>query len=398
MQEAAYWILFQKVFGYGTARSQKILDHYGHPGEIFDAAYGSLASSGVFTRSELNKISMASVQDAEEILDRCRCLRCRVVFPGDPGYPQRLREVYAPPAVLYLKGSLEGWENSLAIAMVGTRSPTSYGRRVAADLSYDLARRGVVVVSGLALGIDAEAHSAALRANGRTVAVLGCGIDVVYPASNRELYRRILERRGALVSEFPPGSSPAPYRFPIRNRIISGLCQGTVVVEGAYRSGSLITAGHALAQGRDVFAVPGSIYSSMSQASNWLIAQGAIPVTGCRDILREYAHLIQNRPDPSRQNPEGFDNIDANVYNRQQGNEDGMDQKPAAPTARQNNMPLSCLTETQRAVYNALEAEASDTDTIIARCGLPARAVLAALTQLELFGCLKVYPGGRFSL
>lgn len=396
MQEAAYWILFQNVFGCGTARSQKVLDHFGHPGAIFDIPYAKLAAEGSFTKGELTRLAAATSSAAQQVLDRCRELGCRVLTPADGEYPDRLRQIYAPPSVLYVLGSLEGLDQSLAIAMVGTRSHTSYGKRAASDIAEGLARRGVAVVSGLAAGIDADSHGAALRAGGRTIAVLGNGIDTIYPASNRELHRLILERDGAVITEFPPGSGVQPYHFPIRNRIISGLCQGTVVVEGARHSGSLITAGHALAQGRDVFAVPGNIYSPMSQATNWLISQGAVPVASWRDILEEYNYLIEEEPDPQAQKQGGFDNIEANVYNRQKGKAAKVEEA-SSRTAQQQMLP-ACLTENQRAVLRALEAEPADADTITARCGLPVGTVLAALTQLELFGHLKVHPGRRFSL
>ena len=396
MEEAAYWILFQSVFGYGTARSQKVLEQYGHPGAIFDTPYAQLAAGGGFTKGELARLSGATVSAAQQVLDRCARLGCRVITPSHKLYPRRLGEIYAPPAVLYVLGDVEGLDESLAIAMVGTRSRTTYGQRAASDIAGGLARQGVVIVSGLALGIDTDSHAAALRGSGRTIAVLGNGIDTVYPAANRELHRQILERGGAVITEFPPGSGVQPYHFPIRNRIISGLCQGTVVVEGTRHSGSLITAGHALAQGRDVFAVPGSIYSPMSQATNWLISQGAIPISGWRDILSQYEHLIETPADPSPpKSREGFDNIEVNVYNRQKGN--AAKEKTGSSRTEQQVLPV-CLTPNQQTVYQVLEGEPLDADAITARCGLPVGSVLAALTQLELLGHIHVHPGRRFSL
>ena len=206
----------------------------------------------------------------------------------DPAYPSLLAAIHDPPALLFLRGSADiTMLSEPAIAVVGARACSSYGRSVARSLARDLAGAGLVVVSGMARGVDGEAHRGALDAGGRTVAVLGCGIDRDYPAAHSELARRIAER-GLIVSEYEPGVEPAPWRFPARNRIIAGLCAGTVVVEARERSGALITADFALDEGRDVLAVPGEITSSLSAGSNALLRLGAVPVTCAADVLELY--------------------------------------------------------------------------------------------------------------
>jgi len=207
----------------------------------------------------------------------------------DSAYPPLLAAIHDPPAQLFLRGSADvAVLSEPAIAVVGARACSSYGRSVARSLARDLAGAGLVVVSGMARGVDGEAHRGALDAGGRTVAVLGCGIDRDYPAAHAELARRIAER-GLIVSEYEPGVEPAPWRFPARNRIIAGLCAGTIVVEARERSGALITADFALEEGRDVLAVPGEITSSLSAGSNALLRLGAVPVTCAADVLELYA-------------------------------------------------------------------------------------------------------------
>ena len=227
---------------------------------------------------------------------------------------------------------------------------------------------------------------------------MGNVIDTIYPAANKELHRSILEHGGAVITEFPPGCGVLPYHFPIRNRIISGLSQGTLVIEGTRHSGSLITAGHALAQGRDVFAVPGSIYSDASAGANWLISQGAVPVSSWRDIVEEYEFFIEFEEMPNLlvTNDQGFDNIETNVYNRQK--EDVSPVQQELTGVRKEKDKPDFLTETQQQVLNVLGEEPMTADSIHAKSGLSVSTVLSSLTQMEIFGVIKAYPGRRFGL
>lgn len=396
MENRIAWIRFQQIFGYGTVRAGKILDRLGHPSALFAETEARLGQLG-FTQVELERFrTTGSEEEARKILDRCYKKDCRLLTPDDPDYPQRLREIYSFPAVLYLRGSLSGLDDCLAIGMVGTRVCTDYGRRAARTLAGELAEKGVVIVSGMARGIDTVSHTAALRAGGRTIAVLGCGIDIVYPPENLQLEETILQYGGAVVTEYPPGTQPLPRHFPVRNRIISGLSNGVVVVEGTRHSGSLITAGHAFAQNRDVFAVPGNIFSPASQGPNYLLRQNAKAVDGVESILEEYQFLIQWETPEEPIQKSLFEELEKKGYNEEQR---PLEKTSAKRKPAQQEVLPAYLTEVQQKIYAVLTSgEVFTADHIAARSGLPLPGVLAALTQMEIFGIVKIHPGRRFSL
>jgi len=279
-----YYLGFSLTPRIGPVRLRRLLECLGSPERAWSAPPSALRQAG------LNKSSIASLLETrrrlslEDELARIHGLGITLLTWEDAGYPQRLRHIYAPPPVLYVRGTLLPEEPMVAV--VGTRRPTTYGREVARRLGGDLVRNGVTVVSGLALGIDTEAHRAALMGGGRTVAVLACGVDRVYPMRNRDLGEKIVAQ-GAIVSDYPPGTPPEPRNFPPRNRIISGLSLGVIVVEAGERSGALITSDFAVEQGREVFAVPGSILSPCSRGCHDLIGQGARLVRGVEDVLEE---------------------------------------------------------------------------------------------------------------
>ncbi len=297
MSHRKYWICLSRVPGIGPSRLQRLIEHFGDARLAWEARDADLLAAGLDQSVVENLVAARRRLDPDAELERLWKAGAKAVTLADPEYPRLLREVEGAPPVLYVKGEL-GPEDELAVAVVGTRSPTAYGRQAARMLAAELARYSVTVVSGLALGIDTEAHRAALAAGGRTVAVLGSGIDRIYPSENRQLAGRIAER-GALVTDYPLGTRPDAFNFPNRNRIISGLSLGTVVVEAGARSGALITAAFALEQGRDVFAVPGPITSPKSDGTNGLIRQGARITTGVADILEELnLHIVEGvRPE-----------------------------------------------------------------------------------------------------
>ena len=236
--------------------------------------------------------------DARAELERLHALGFRFLARSDPGFPPLLRAIHDPPPGLFLRGNAEAGLLALpAVAIVGARACSAYGRQIARSVARELASAGLVMVSGLARGVDAEAHRGALEAGGITVAVLGCGIDRDYPAANRELARQVAAS-GLVVSEYAPGVEPAPWRFPARNRIVAGLCSASVVVEARERSGALITADFALEEGREVFAVPGEITSALSAGSNALLRLGATPLTCAEDVLESFGLAAADRPEP----------------------------------------------------------------------------------------------------
>ena len=280
----AYYLGFNLTPGIGPVRLRRLLEHLGSPQRAWQASAWELRQAGLEEAAISSLLATRARISLDDEMARVRSLGIDLVTWDHQSYPEWLRHIYAPPPLLYVRGSLVADEPM--VALVGTRQPTTYGREVARRLAASLARNGVTVVSGLALGIDTEAHQGALAAGGRTVAVLASGVDQPYPLRNRGLAARIVEQ-GALVSDYPPGTPAERTNFPPRNRIISGLSRGVVVVEAGERSGALITSDFAAEQGRDVLAVPGQILSPTSLGCHNLLAQGARLVRGVDDILDE---------------------------------------------------------------------------------------------------------------
>ena len=280
-----YWIGFNLVRGIGPIRLRALLDTFGDLSTAWQASPAQLRGVGLDRRSLDNLLKARATLSLDRELEKVQQAGVQLLTWDDETYPRHLRNIYDPPPLLYVRGELRP-EDEWAVAIVGTRRATVYGKEATRQLASGLARSGITIISGLARGIDAQAHRAALDAGGRTIAVLGCGVDVIYPPEHRHLAGEIIQH-GALVSEYALGTHPEGSNFPPRNRIISGLSMGTVVVEAGARSGALITADFAAEQGRDVFAVPGSIFQRGSEGCNRLIREGAIPALSVSDILEE---------------------------------------------------------------------------------------------------------------
>jgi DNA processing protein len=279
----AYWVGFNLVKGIGAARLRALLQHFGDIETAWSASPQDLRSAGLGPKLVETFQQVRAGVSLEQVWERIQRQGIQVLTWEDEAYPRRLKEIDQPPPVLYTRGSLQS-EDEWAVAIVGTRGITAYGRQMTTELASVLARRGVTVVSGLARGVDAEAHKAALAAGGRTLAVLGSGVDQIYPPEHRQLAERI-QSGGALISDYALGTPPDGVNFPPRNRIISGLSLAVIVVEAGEHSGALITAEFAAEQGRDVFAVPGNINAPKSVGCNQLIQQGARPLLGPEDVL-----------------------------------------------------------------------------------------------------------------
>ena len=348
-EQIKYWVGFNMVQGIGPARFARLVQHFGGLKAAWRATSLELAAAGLDRRAIENTLAVRAQRDLDEEMEKLATLGVRVLTWEDSGYPRLLRPVPAAPPVLYVLGTLTP-EDEWAVAVVGTRRATAYGRQAAADLATALAHNRITLVSGLARGIDGIAHRAALDAGGRTIAVLGSGLDVIYPAEHKRLAQDIV-RQGALVSDYPLGTQPEARNFPPRNRIISGLSLGVVVAEAGDDSGALITADFALEQGREVFAVPGSIFAPRSQGTNRLIQQGAKMVTGVQDILEEL-HLTQ----ASQQ----------------------MEVRSIIPD-----------NPTEEAVLRHLREEPCHMDEIVRATGLPTADVSAALAMMELKGMVR---------
>ena len=292
--ENLYWVWLSLRLGVASRYITQMIERFESPFEIYNATEEELSAVESISKDVANSLANKNLEKAYEIIDYCTVNNIGILSYDDKYYPSRLRSIKDPPAVLYYKGNMVDFNDKLFISIVGTRKMSEYGKRAAYKIAYELAGADVVVVSGMALGIDSVAACGALCADGKTVAVLGCGIDVVYPKEHRKL-QRIIEKSGLVITEFAPGTRPVGSNFPIRNRIISGLSQGTFVVEADDKSGAMITARTALAQGRDIFALPGNIDESNAIGTNGLIKDGATAVITVEDILNNYEPVYSKK-------------------------------------------------------------------------------------------------------
>lgn len=389
-----YWIWLSERKGLATRAKLLLLEHFGTPENIYYADEEDYLHVEGMTPKLAAPLADKSTDDADKILGDCDRLGLRILTMQDADYPVRLRSIYEPPCLLYVRGRLPVFDEEAAIAVVGTRGATPYGLEAAEKLSYGMAKQGALVVSGGATDIDSAAHRGALRAGAKTVALLGGGADVVYPPENRWLFEDIAAS-GALVTEYPPGTPAKGGHFPVRNRILSGLCLATLVVEAPEEhSGALITAHTALEQGRDVFAVPGPIDAPQSRGCNRLIADGAGLASESWDILREYEAQYPHKLRGGRvELPQAF-----GYRARQQ-------KKTAVPVEEKETLPTldlragqTSLTDDQIRVLKTLKDGELQIDDLIEAVGLPTRRVLSALTVLEIEGSVAQSGGKRFSL
>jgi DNA processing protein len=349
MDERVYWIAFNLIKGIGAVRFQSLLDHFGDAESAWNASSEELSRAGLGEKILERFRDLKSTLDLEKYWNSIQTQGIRVLTWMDAEYPPHLKEIEQPPPVLYVRGEITS-EDHWAVAVVGTRQVTAYGRQVTEELTSALVQNGVTVISGLARGVDAIAHSVALKQGGRTLAVLGSGVDKIYPPEHRQMAEKIL-MLGALVSDYAPGTPPESTNFPPRNRIISGLSMAVVVVEAGETSGALITADFAAEQGREVFAVPGNIMAPQSKGCNRLIANGARPLLKPEDVL-EALDLTRN--------------IERREVRR------------AAPSDA-----------TEAALLELLDQEPLHVDDIRAQSGLPIEKITSTLTMMELKGMVR---------
>lgn len=381
-----YWLWLCTLQGLGNQAKLALLRHFTSPEDIYYADEEELLLCEGIGRDQAAILADKRLGTAEKVLADCRAMDLRILTIQDAEYPNRLKNIYDPPVLLYCKGRLPAFDEEAAIAVVGTRSTSPYGVACARKLGHGLAKGGAIVVSGLARGIDAESQHAALRAGGITVGVVGNGLDIAYPPSSRYLYEDVAAS-GLLLSEYPPGTEPAGRHFPARNRIISGLSVATLVVEAPEKSGALITAEAALEQGRDVFAVPGPIDAEGSRGCNRLIRDGAGLAADAWDILREYEYRFPGKlrcAEAKEEAPrEGFE-----APERKEA-------KPVLPAIRASS---SGLTDDQMALLRILSGEEPAlVDDLIDQSNIPTRRVLSALTVLEIEGHVAQHPGKRYT-
>ena len=388
MSALKYWLWLTELRGLKNQTRLALLRHFGTPEDVFYADAGEILLTEGITREQAAILEDHRLDTADRVLADCQRLDLRLLTIQDAEYPGRLKNIYDPPCLLYVKGRLPAFDEEVAVALVGTRDATPYGISSAEKLGYGLTKGGAVVVSGLAKGIDAAATRGALRAGGVTVGVVGNGLDVHYPYESRYLYEDVAAA-GVLLSEYAPGTEPAKNHFPARNRILSGLSLATLVVEAPERSGALITADTAVEQGRDVFAVPGPIDAPNSVGCNRLIREGAVLTADAWDLLQEYEARFPDklRREEARKEPEKVG------YEARQKEEP----RPVPPSLRLSD-PAVSLTDDQIALLRALsDQEPIQVDDLIEQTGIPTRRVLSALTLLEIEQYVQQHSGKHYT-
>jgi DNA processing protein len=367
------WLALALTPGLGPTKARRVIEFFGSVQALFLASLTELEAAGLRAVSAQSLGTGRSMELAQDELGKAAAADARIIGLDDPGYPTQLKQIYDPPLILYVRGD-EAVISQPGIALVGTRHPTPYGSGMAERLACDLAARGLVIFSGMARGIDTAGHRGAIAAKGKTVAVWGTGVDVVYPKENTRLVEQILALGGAVISEFPIGTFPAPQNFPIRNRIISGISLGVLVVEAAEYSGTRITARCALEQNREVFAVPGNVTNKGSWTPNTLIKQGAKLVATWEDVWEELPTQVR-----LTLQPEG-------------GNESQVGQTASLFGEAE-------LSPHEKKIFALLKAdESTHIDEIVERLepALSSSEIFAALFELELAGKVKQLPGKNF--
>lgn len=444
MSKNLYWIWLSLKIGAGKGGFVELLSHFGSPENIYDADVSELLPFKKSPRDpKIAALLDKDLDKAYNIEKYCSKKHIEILKYGEAGYPILLTNLKNPPVVLYAKGKIKDLDKKVCIGVVGTRKLTEYGRQSAYKIGYELASAGAVVVSGMALGIDSVAACGALDARGKTVAVLGSGVDHIYPPSHKRLADEIA-RNGLLLSEYPPLEAPTRASFPTRNRIISGMSQGTLVIEANERSGALITAKDAILQGRDVYAIPGNINNSTSNGTNGLIKDGASPVTCAADILENYRYIYRENIDMSAllrvgsrselkagllaahgvdEGDRNFEvpknsavslllhsqkRVDGETVNQMVGNtEYPQFENPPELKKIDKNADNGADEERYAEVLQALDKKYSDIFEAIpsgksvgladiCSVGYDSRTVMSVLTTLELKGLVKILPGGLY--
>jgi DNA processing protein len=388
-----YWLALRRVHGVGPRTCKLLIEKFGTPEKIFQLSSDAIAAAGVPRNTASSIAEFRDFEPLEKELCELPNIGARLVKWSDADYPPNLRQIADPPPFLFVRGTAS-LTDSNCIAIVGARAASDIGRRMAQRLGLELAAKGFTVVSGLARGIDGEAHQGALDAHGKTLAVLGCGVDVIYPGEHRKLAEAIIEGGGALISELPIGMQPLAENFPTRNRILSGLCLGVVIVEAAEKSGSLITARMALEQDRQVFAVPGSPLSGKTRGSNRLLKEGAKLVECVEDVIEELAPQMVGRP----QRAERTTRVEHLAAPPTSNTSASAEVAPLLQASIDAKAPEGPVDSSITILNNLKDSERLHVDSIIESSGLNAQTVLRLLLELELEGRVTQHPGKLFSL
>ena len=400
-----HWIWFAQCEHISCHTKQMLLQHFHDPEDIFHADEAAFAALDGITGQAVEELMKKDLTEAAGIMQTCARKEIRILTYADESYPARLRNIYDPPMVLYFKGILPAWEERPIVGIVGTRKASAYGMNTAKKFGAQIAACGALVVSGCATGIDAMAMEGALETGNSVLGILGGGVDVIYPAQNRSLFSK-LEESGCLISEYPPGERPVGWHFPLRNRIITGISNGLLVVEAPERSGALISARHAMEQGRDVFVVPGNVGVETCAGSNQLLEEQALPALSGWHVVREYAAIY---PDTvcRRDIPQVTENAPLQVAQNQQiptalQAENGSADKKSIDklencTYSVLNNPSAALNTDEQRILAHIGTEPTTVDDVIAKAELSPGTVKSILTRLTIKGLVRSLPGGRVS-
>jgi len=382
------------------AKFVEILEDFGSVEKLYESNILEWKMSPALSRRQIEKLTKCTLEDTQIIIDECEKNQWSIITFDDERYPKRLKEIANPPAVLFVDGTLDGFESLAPIAIVGTRKASTYALKAAHIMAKGFALCGGAVVSGGALGVDSAAHKGALEAGGKTYAVLGCGLGARYLDENEELRNRIKTSGGALITEYPPKTSATKFNFPMRNRIISGLSLGTLVVEAGEKSGSLITANYAAEQNRDIFAIPASIFDSNFLGTNLLIDDGAIVATSPAVLVNAYAERYETLSTDKlltvKELAEIGDKYKSNTPKNDQIAFDSMPQdrvKRVQISGRALDLP-----QNEKAVYEALEEELLGIEAIAEKANMNFSEVLSSLTLLEMKGLITSASGKRYKI
>ena len=446
--ENLYWVWLSCKLGIANRDFPRLMLKYENPYDIYTASYEELACVEGINRKTIERLADKSLDTASKIMEFCAKTDVRIMPYSSELYPNRLRLLPAPPVLLYVRGNMPQMDHRVCIAVVGTRSISEYGRNCAYKIAYELGAANVVTVSGLALGIDGVAACGAIKGGGETVAVLGSGIDVIYPKEHTRL-AGIIAENGAVVTEYAPGTPPIGDHFPVRNRIISGMCQGTLVIEADGRSGAIITAQDAIAQGRQVFAIPGNLGQENTVGTNALIRDGAIMITETDDILREYSKLydkyidlarlaaarqrysfskdvldkmgvsarhskssgevLSNKPSALRESFDRKRSVSAAsdrpqrhktksvAFDSEVTMQTGKSPQPVVKAKGDSSAEvLASLDEKHRALFAEIPDDRAVTVDALAKLGYSIGEIMTAMTMLELKGLVSSLPGGLY--
>ena len=364
LNEDIYLMWLTLIEGIGAKKSKYLLECFESGENVFRASKNDLKSAQGLTEKNINKI-LESQSDAliEKYLNRMEMYNVNFISIKNDNYPKLLKNIFDPPIGLYVQGELPK-QNLLKLAVIGSRRCSEYGLSVANRMACDLSRNNAVIVSGMARGIDTQAHLGAIKANGKTIAVLGCGLDICYPPENRQLKENI-SKSGCVISEYPLGTKPLASNFPVRNRIISGICEGVVIIEAGEKSGTLITVNQALEQGREVFALPGQVTSRFSYGTNELIKEGATPITNYKDILNEF-------------------------YEREKS------EITIEKITKKEEIKQPSLASEEKLVYDCISFEPINIENLMAKTGSELSTLQYILTILEMNGLIVKLSGQRY--